>query len=269
MDTPVASDSRPAAPTPGVTYEPAAGTLPRLRVDAVIPVYNEEHVLAGSINTLRAFLAQHMAGYDWRVVVADNASIDHTLDVAKGLAEQHPGEVEWVHLDQKGRGRALRYAWLHSDADILSYMDVDLSTDIAFYPELIQAIVNGYDVATGSRLMAGSQTNRSPKREFISRSYNVLTKLSHFTRIQDMQCGFKAISRRAAQELVPLVQNNEWFFDTELLLLAEKFGYRVKEFPVRWVEDPDTRVKIVKTAMEDIRGLARLRLHPPQRPARA
>ena len=229
----MAPDSRSATPSPGVTYEPAAGTLPRLRIDAVIPVYNEQHVLAGSVHTL-----------------------------------QHPGEVVCLHLDQKGRGRALRYAWLHSDADILSYMDVDLSTDIAFYPELIQAIVNGYDVATGSRLMAGSRTNRSPKREFISRSYNLLTKVSHFTRIQDMQCGFKAISRRAAQELVPLVQNNEWFFDTELLLLAEKFGYRVKEFPVRWVEDPDTRVKIVKTAMEDIRGLARLRLLPSARPAR-
>ncbi len=239
-----------------------------LRVDTVIPVYNEEHVLAQSVETLRAFLHGHLSLHRWRIVVADNASTDGTLAVAQRLAAQHPDEVGYVHLPQKGRGRALRRAWLESDADILSYMDVDLSTGIEAYPELVQAIVNGYDLATGSRLLPQSHTTRSPKREFISRCYNLMTKVSHFTRISDMQCGFKAISRRAAHELVPLVENNEWFFDTELLLLAEKFGYRIKEIPVRWVEDPDSRVNIPKTAMEDIRGLTRLRLHPPARPAR-
>ncbi len=239
-----------------------------LRVDAVIPVYNEEHVLARSVETLRAFLREHLSQHRWRIVVADNASIDGTLAVAQRLAAQYPGEVAYIHLPRKGRGRALRRAWLESDADILSYMDVDLSTGIESYPELVQAIVNGYDVSTGSRLLPQSQTTRSPKREFISRCYNLMTKVSHFTHISDMQCGFKAISRKAAFELVPLVQNNEWFFDTELLLLAEKFGYRIKEIPVRWVEDPDSRVNIRKTAMEDIRGLTRLRLHPPARPSR-
>ncbi|MSQ09978.1 MAG: glycosyltransferase family 2 protein [Dehalococcoidia bacterium] len=258
-----------ASPSSGIRVEAAQGVLPRFRLDAVIPVYNEEHVLAGSVERLRAFLAEHMGGYRWRIVVADNASIDGTLAVAEGLAAAHPNEVALVHLLQKGRGRALRHAWLNSDADILSYMDVDLSTDLSHYPLLIQCIVNGYDVATGSRLLPESKTNRSPKREFISRSYNLITKLTHFTKIVDMQCGFKALSRRAAQELIPLVENNQWFFDTELLLLAEKFGYRIKEIPVQWLEDPDTRVKIVATVMEDLHGLVRLRLHPPARPAAA
>jgi len=258
-----------AGASSGVRVEAAQGTLPRFSLDAVIPVYNEEHVLAASVEKLRAFLTDRMGAYRWRIVVADNASIDGTLAVAEGLAAAHPGEVAVLHLPQKGRGRALRQAWLGSDADILSYMDVDLSTDLEHYPLLIQCIVNGYDVATGSRLMAESRTNRSPKREFISRCYNLITKITHFTRIADMQCGFKAISRRVARDLIPLVENNQWFFDTELLLLAEKFGYKVKEIPVRWLEDPDTRVKIVSTAFEDLRGLARLRLQPPARPAAA
>lgn len=255
--------------SPGVRVEAAAGELPVFRLDAVIPVYNEEHVLAASVERLRVFLTERMTGYRWRIVVADNASIDGTLTVAEGLAAAHPGEVAVVHLPQKGRGRALRHAWLNSDADILSYMDVDLSTDLEHYPLLIQCIVNGYDVATGSRLLPESRTNRSPKREFISRCYNLITKVTHFTRIADMQCGFKAVSRRAARELIPLVENNQWFFDTELLLLAEKFGYKVKEIPVNWLEDPDTRVKIVATAWEDLQGLMRLRFRPPPRPAAA
>lgn len=228
-------------------------------VDIVIPVYNEEHVLARSVDTLRAFLRDKLP-HAWRVVVADNASTDGTLRVAQALAEQHPGEVAVVHLPQKGRGRALRAAWLGSEADVLVYMDVDLSTDLSALPPLVDGIaVEGYDVAIGSRLARGARTTRSLRREVISRLYNLLIKAIHFTRFSDAQCGFKAVSRQAAGELVPLIKNEEWFFDTELLILAEKGGYRIKEVPVRWVEDPDTRVKIASTASEDIRGLLRLR----------
>ena len=243
-------------------------------VDIVIPVYNEEHVLARSVETLRAFLRDSVPAcrtgrpHAWRIVVADNASTDGTLAVAQGLAEQYPGEVAVVHLPQKGRGRALRAAWLGSDADILTYMDVDLSTDLSALPPLVDAIAaEGYDVAIGSRLARGARTTRSPRRELISRVYNLLIKAIHFTRFSDAQCGFKAISRQAARDLVPLVKNEEWFFDTELLILAEKGGYRIREVPVRWVEDPDTRVKIASTMAEDIRGLLRLRFtRPPKRP---
>jgi glycosyltransferase involved in cell wall biosynthesis len=233
-------------------------------VDIVIPVYNEEHVLAESLSTLRKFLA-HGFEHEYRIVVADNASTDGTLALAQKLAQKH-ADVASLHIPQKGRGRALRAAWLTSPADILSYMDVDLSTDLVAFPPLIEAIAGeGFDIAIGSRLARGADTQRSLKREAISRSYNVMIKGLFFTRFSDAQCGFKAVSRRAAQDLVPLIENNEWFFDTELLIVAEKAGYRVKEIPVRWLEDPDTRVNVPKTVWEDIRGLMRLRLRRPWR----
>jgi glycosyltransferase involved in cell wall biosynthesis len=233
-------------------------------IDIIIPVYNEEHVLAESVAALRKFLTQGFA-YQYRIVVADNASTDGTLAVAQRLAQKHT-DVASLHIPQKGRGRALRAAWLASPADILSYMDVDLSTDLAAFPPLVEAIASeGYDIAIGSRLARGADIRRSLRREVTSRSYNVMIKGLFFTRFSDAQCGFKAVSRRAVQELVPLIENNEWFFDTELLILAEKAGYRVKEIPVRWLEDPDTRVNVPKTVWEDVRGLLRLRLRRPWR----
>jgi glycosyltransferase involved in cell wall biosynthesis len=233
-------------------------------VDVVIPVYNEEHVLAQSVATLRHFLSDRFH-HQWRILIADNASTDDTLAVAQKLAEEHR-DVASLHIPEKGRGRALKASWLGSAADIVSYMDVDLSTELEAFPPLIEAIASeGYHVATGSRLSRASQTTRSLKRETISRSYNVMIKALFFTRFSDAQCGFKALSRQAVRELVPLIENNEWFFDTELLIIAEKAGYPVKEIPVRWLEDPDTRVNIRKTVWEDVRGLARLRLRRPWR----
>ena len=230
-------------------------------VDLVIPVYNEAHVLEQSVATLTAFLAEQLP-YPWRILIADNASTDGTLAVAQRLAAQD-ARVACLHLEHKGRGRALRAAWLGSTADVVSYMDVDLSTELAAYPALIRAIAqDGYDLATGSRLAAGSRTTRSLKREALSRGYNLLIKAVLGTRFSDAQCGFKALSRRAVAALVPRVQNNAWFFDTELLVLAEKKGYRIKDLPVRWVEDPDTRVKLRQTIGEDLRGLWRLRTRP-------
>jgi glycosyltransferase involved in cell wall biosynthesis len=227
-------------------------------VDVVIPVYNEDHVLERSVDTLRAFLAAQP--FAWRIMVADNASTDATLRVAEALKEKHPGEVDYLHLDRKGRGRALKAAWLQSDRDVLCYMDVDLSTDIQHIPELVTAVgERGFDIAIGSRLAKGAQVERSLKREVISRGYVALIKAGFRAGVSDAQCGFKAISNRAAKELLPLIENNEWFFDTELLLLAERFGYRIHEIPVKWDEDKDTRVNIRKTVIEDLQGLWRVR----------
>ena len=229
-------------------------------VDVVIPVYNEEKDLPRSIETLRRFLQDNLPSA-WQITIADNGSTDSTLAVARTLSQQYPG-VGYTHLDLKGRGRALKKAWLESRADILSYMDVDLSTGLESFPPLVQAIREGYDIAIGSRLMAQSRIQRSFKREMTSRVYNLLIRAMFFSHFVDAQCGFKAISRRAAQALLPLVQDNAWFFDTELLLLAEMRGYRIKELPVKWLEDPDTRVKIASTAWEDIKGLLRVRFRP-------
>ena len=230
-------------------------------VDVVIPVLNEEAALPGCVDRLRDFMAAELGKHTWKIVVADNGSSDGTLEVAKRYTKQHPKQVGVVHLDVRGRGRALRRAWLESDADVVSYMDVDLSTELEAFPKIVHAIVDeGYHLAFGSRLAKGARTNRSLKRELISRSYNLLVRGVMQTRFRDAQCGFKALSRSAAQVLVPQVVNNHWFFDTELLVIAEKRGFRLKEIPVAWEEDSDTRVKIVQTALEDLRGLARLRL---------
>ena len=228
------------------------------RVDVIIPVYNEAAALEKSIATLYAFLTEHCL-YDWRVVVADNASTDRTLAIAQELAGRMPRVVPF-HLDQKGRGRALRHAWTASDADVVSYMDVDLSTGLDAFMPMVDAILKGgYEVAIGSRLMKESQVTRGPKREFISRCYNLLIKLMFWHGFSDAQCGFKAVSRRAVRELIPLVQDQAWFFDTELLLLAERKGYPIKDVPVTWVDDPGSTVKIGDTAWKDFKGLVRVR----------
>ena len=226
-------------------------------VDVVIPVYNEERALPQSVATLREFLSKNLP-QSCKIVIADNASTDKTWEVAQDLARRYP-DVVAQHIDQKGRGRALKHSWLQSEADIVSYMDVDLSTDLTAFPPLIQAIEDGYDIAIGSRFLGGSKVKRSFKRELTSRGYIVLIKVLFWSKFSDAQCGFKALSRRAVRELVPLVEDNEWFFDTELLILAEKKRFRIKEIPVVWVEDPDSRVRILKTVRQDIGGLLRMR----------
>jgi glycosyltransferase involved in cell wall biosynthesis len=238
--------------------ESAGALLQKVRVDVVIPVLNEAHVLARSVATVREFLKQNVP-YQWCVVVADNGSTDGTDKIAEQLAAQHP-DVRMLRLDVRGRGRALRAAWTSSDADIVSYMDVDLSTELAALPRALDAILReGYDIAIGSRLLPQSQTRRSFKREFISQAYNLFLKLALWTKFSDAQCGFKVCTRRVVQEIVPQIEDQSWFFDTEMLVLAEKRGYRIKDLAVKWIEDDDSRVKIIQTAWDDIKGVFRLR----------
>jgi glycosyltransferase involved in cell wall biosynthesis len=212
------------------------------------------------VNALAAFLSNNLNDYEWAVVVADNGSTDATPSICQSLSEQD-SRVRHVRLEQRGRGRALKRAWAESNADIVAYMDVDLSTDLSALPQTIAAVDGeGYDIAIGSRLKRGAQVmGRSFKRELISRSYSLIFRAMFLAGFQDAQCGFKAVSRRAADDVAPLVVDNGWFFDTEMLLIAEKNGYRIKEIPVKWTDDPDSRVKIISTAWEDIKGLLRLR----------
>lgn len=231
----------------------------RTQVDIVIPVLNEERALPVCIGKLTDFVADHPEK-DWAITVADNGSTDRTQEVAADLAETNP-LVRIIRLDQRGRGRALKRAWLESKADVRCYMDVDLSTDLKSLPDLVTAIADeGYDISIGSRLLPQSEVvGRTLKREITSRGYSMLFRSMFLPGFRDAQCGFKAISARAAMALVPLVQNNHWFFDTELLLIAKHSGFRIKEIPVHWEDDPDSRVKIISTAWEDIKGLLRLR----------
>ncbi|MCE2463260.1 MAG: glycosyltransferase family 2 protein [Dehalococcoidia bacterium] len=229
----------------------------RATVDIVIPVYNEEKDLPRSIDILTRFLRDNLEN-SWSIIIADNGSTDNTLSIAEMLSNKYPG-VTCVPIPQKGRGRALRHVWMESTGDIVSYMDVDLSTDLNHIPELIKAIEDGCHIAIGSRLAKGARVKRSLKREFISRSYSTLIRAMFFTPFRDAQCGFKALSRDTVKALVPLVKDNNWFFDSELLIIANSRGFRIKEIPVYWEDDPDSRVRIIPTAWEDVKGLLRLR----------
>jgi glycosyltransferase involved in cell wall biosynthesis len=241
-------------------------TAPRPRVDVVIPCYNEVHVLEQSTLATLALFDQNPQ-YDWRLVIADNGSTDGTSALARRLASEHL-RVRALVLEVKGRGLALREAWLQSDAEIVSYMDVDLSTDLRHLPELVALVAErGCDVAIGSRLARGAKVKRQLKREVTSRGYVALIRVTFpRLRITDAQCGFKALSRRAVEQTVPQIENRMWFFDTELLILAHQAGLKICELPVHWVEDPDTKVRIVSTAIEDIRGLLRMRFRRRKRP---
>ncbi|MCP2169012.1 Glycosyltransferases involved in cell wall biogenesis [Goodfellowiella coeruleoviolacea] len=226
-------------------------------LDVVVPVHNEQHDLEPCVRRLRQHLLETFP-YRFQITVADNASTDATLTIAQQLARELP-EVTVVHLAQKGRGRALRAVWSASPAAVLAYLDVDLSTDLAALLPLVAPLLSGHsDLAIGSRLARGSQVVRGPKREVISRCYNLLLRGTLAARFTDAQCGFKAIRRDVAQRLLPVVEDTGWFFDTELLVLAERAGLRIHEVPVDWVDDPDSRVDIVATALADLRGIARL-----------
>jgi glycosyltransferase involved in cell wall biosynthesis len=243
--------NRPA-PYPG---RETASRIPVL--DVVIPVYNEQDDLERCVRQLHRHLTSTFP-YRFRITIADNASTDDTLALAETL-QAALAEVRAVHLPEKGRGRALRAVWLASDAPVLAYMDVDLSTDLTALLPLVAPLLSGHsDLAIGTRLARTAQVVRGPQREIISRCYNVLLRGTLHTRFSDAQCGFKAIRREVAQQLLPLVEDTGWFFDTELLVLAERAGLRIAEVPVDWVDDPDSRVDIVATALADLRGVARL-----------
>jgi len=245
--------------TPSLDREPE---VPRrrsdlLEVEIVIPVHNERLALEGSVRMLHGYLSATFP-FSWQITIVDNASTDGTLQIARRLMYELP-QVGAMHLPAKGRGRALRTAWSVSRAQVLAYMDVDLSTDLNAVLPLVAPLISGHsDLAIGTRLARSARVARSRTRELISRCYNRLLRLALRARFSDAQCGFKAIRAGAAAELLPLVEDEAWFFDTELLVLAQRRGLRIHEVPVDWVEDGDSRVDIVPTALADLRGIMRL-----------
>ncbi|MER5791115.1 dolichyl-phosphate beta-glucosyltransferase [Streptomyces sp. NPDC001980] len=256
----------PAPPPPAHRGEPV--------LDLAVPVFNEETDLEPSVRRLHAHLRETFP-YPFRITVADNASTDDTPLIAARLAAELP-EVEWIRLAEKGRGRALRAAWSASSAPVVGYLDVDLSTGLTALLPLVAPLISGHsDLAIGTRLAPGARVVRGPKREAISRCYNVLLRCTLSVGFSDAQCGFKAVRRDAAARLLPLVRDPGWFFDTELLVIAERAGLRIHEVPVDWVDDPDSRVALLSTALADLRGIARVGLSlargtlPPGRPPRS
>ena len=242
----------------GALYDPCmTPSYGGLALEIVVPVYNEEAVLERSITRLAEYLTNEMPS-TWKITIADNASTDRTPLIAARLSEHLPN-VGYRRLEVKGRGCALRDAWSASDAKVLAYLDVDLSTDLAALPPLVAPLLSGHsDISIGTRLGQSSRVSRGPKREFISRSYNFLLRRTMQVRFSDAQCGFKAIRADVARRLLPHVEDNGWFFDTELLIIAERSGLRIHEIPVDWVDDPDSRVDIRQTALDDLKGMVRV-----------
>jgi len=227
------------------------------QVEIVIPVYNEEADLESSVKRLHSYL-QKQFPFSATITIADNASTDGTWPLAVRLAGELD-DVRAIHLDEKGRGLALAQAWLESDSEVVAYMDVDLSTDLDALHPLVAPLLSGHsDISIGSRLARGASVVRGPRREAISRAYNMLLKVALGVGFGDAQCGFKAMRSDVARVLLPAVENHAWFFDTELLVLAERAGLRIYEVPVDWTDDPDSRVNVVSTAIEDVRGIWRV-----------
>lgn len=249
------TDAIPQAAAPITVVADSSRTAPVL--DIVVPVYNEENDIARCLQRLHEHLRVSVP-FSARITVADNASTDSTVAIATRLADELDG-IRVAHLDEKGRGRALKAVWTRSDAAIVAYCDVDLSTDLNALMPLIAPLVSGHsDVAIGTRLAKDSRVVRGPKREFISRSYNLILRTTMRAKFSDAQCGFKAMRTAIAREVLPYIEDTGWFFDTELLVVAERIGLRIAEVPVDWVDDPNSTVDIVSTAVEDLKGCRRV-----------
>ncbi|MFH0861296.1 MAG: glycosyltransferase [Candidatus Altiarchaeota archaeon] len=228
----------------------------KLKVCMVLPVYNEVEILENSVRTVHDFLMNQSA-WDWTIILADNASTDRTLELAINLSNTLKG-IKLLHLDQKGRGGALRASWGECDADVFCYSDIDLSVDIKYLPKLVENIVSGSDIVVGSRHKRGASVSRSFRREFFSRGYNLLLKVFFGVGFSDAQCGFKAINRRVLKDIVPAVKDNAFFFDSELLILAERKGYKITELPVKWVEGEHTKVSVIQLIRDYVKNILRL-----------
>jgi len=233
-------------------------------VEITVPVYNEEKELAKSIKTLYDFCQKNLKSYDWHITIADNASTDNTSFVASRIEKNNP-KILFFRLEQKGRGRAVKRVWVESGSDLCVYMDLDLSTDLVHLPKLLWALQNGYDVAIGSRLAKGAKVEgRTFLRELTSRVLNFFFIQFFFqTHFTDAQCGFKGVTRQVVEDLIPKVKDNDWFFDGELLIVAEKSGYKIYEEPVHWVDNPGSTVRLISTIWGDLMSMKRLLLTKP------
>ena len=229
-----------------------------VKVDIVIPVLNEQEALPVCIEKLQNFISNNI-DYKCNIVIADNGSNDDTPEVSNQLVSIYEN-IQYVLIPERGRGLALKTVWSKSESDIVCYMDVDLSTGLEALPILINSLKGNYQIAIGSRLSRTSKvSNRSFQRELTSRGYNFLLKIFFFNKFHDAQCGFKGLRTSTAKKILPLIKDNKWFFDTELLLIAEKSGFEIANIPVQWTDDKDSRVNVVKTIIEDLKGIFRLR----------
>lgn len=242
----------------------------QITVSVVVPVYNEERDIPQKIPILYEFMKDNFKEYSWEIVIADNGPSRDRTGIASRILEKKYRNIKYVLIPRPGRGNALKEIWLAGRSKLLCYMDVDLSSDLDYLPQLIKALESGYDISIGSRLAKGAKVyGRTLTREIMSRGYNILMKLMFWTSFRDAQCGFKAITCEAAKKILPFVRDRGWFFDSELLIIAQKSGFQISEIPIVWRDDPRSTVKVAKTAWGDIKGLIRLFFTRPWRGVRA
>lgn len=210
-------------------------------VSVVIPVYNDRSALERAIPESLRMLGG--LGCPFELIVAEDGSTDGSREYVLAAGMDDP-RIRLIHSDERlGRGKALNRAFSQAECGIVLYYDVDLATDLKHVSQLVSAIRDGCDIVTGSRLMEESRIVRSGGREIASRGYNFMVRLFLRSRLHDHQCGFKAFNRESLLRLLPQVRDSHWFWDTEVLVLGQRAGYRVKEFPVRWTQGSGTTVR--------------------------
>ena len=229
------------------------------QIDLVLPVYNGENYIEKSIRKLHDWIKQN-PDHEYNIVIAINASTDNTLNIAKKLESELPNEIRVMNIPQKGRGVAIRTGWENSNAEICAYMDADLSADLKHITEIIEPIIkNEAQICCGSRKMQDSSVKTTLMRGVLSWLYNLTLRTTLGLKIADSQCGFKSIRTDAAKKIIPLVESNGWFFDSELLVIAQKNGFKIKAVPVKWIDDVQTTVIVPKIVTEFLKGIKRMR----------
>jgi len=229
------------------------------KVVLMLPVYNEERIIEDSVNTLHEYMKNNII-FDWKIVIVNNGSTDKTSKISKNLQKKYKN-IDYVEIEKKGRGNALRESWKNYDADIYSYCDCDLATDISQLRELFDSIDRGANISTGNRYKKDSQTRRTLTRLITSKTYLFLIKILFNTKVSDFQCGFKAIDKKTKDDIVTITKDNDWFFDTELLLLAEREGYNIAQIPVTWTEKriKDSKVRVIPASLNNLINLIKLK----------
>ncbi len=228
-------------------------------VEIIIPVLNEEEILEENVTMLHRFLSKKCV-IPWQITIFSNGSTDKTVEIGTRLSKRF-SRVNFRHIPEKGKAKTYKLAWPSSKASIVGFMDADMSTELDAFPKCMDAIMNNKaDIVIGDRLSSDAMIERSLKREILSRGYNTLLRsLFLRTHIVDAHCGFKFLKKSVACALLPHIKDECWFFDTELLMLAEQTGHRIEQVPVLWIERKASKVKIMRVMTDYVFNLVKLR----------
>lgn len=232
-------------------------------VEFCLPIYNEEKIIEKNVLKIVNFCKEKNLPFNWRVIIVNNGSKDNSLAISQKLSADNK-QIGYTTILEPGRGQALKKYWLTSNADVVAYMDADLAVSLNNIIDLINPFVNNEaDLVIGSRMMPGATIKRSFIRELISQSCNILYRLIIGNNISDTQCGFKAIKTEVFKKIAPYIEDNKWFFDTEIISFTHHLGYKIKEVPVNWEEnrydERKSKVNLLKDSFIHLKNLLRLK----------